>query len=518
MALLRRNLLGKNLVKKFWYNGQVSVAGYSRTVDNPTAGIIVIGDEILKAQVKDINSNHICSLLYNCGVKVKKISVLSDEVDVIAEGIINFSKKYTYVITSGGIGPTHDDVTFEALAKAFDDSLHYHPKLVEVVRTFSSSQDVSSPAYKLANIPASASLKFGGSNETGRTLSYPCVNVKNVYVFPGSPIFLQKSFGNVYKELFAANKNFVMKELHLRAREELFADALTAVSKEFPNVTFGSYPTINHSYYSARVTIESSDEEDTDKAIARFKELAPLNSIINYDSDSSNNSVKKFTAFVSADKEGPLYEATLTSLKEICSQPSKAVICFDGSVEATVLLHLTHVNRLLGSNDKLQALYLKQEKPFEDVDEFIKETVTRYNIELHTLEGSAKEAIEEFASIRPEIGTLLLGLKGDKTKGGFWHSLARSERVSNIRVRLVLTKWTYENVWNFVRSLNLPYCKLYDRGYTSLGNRSETQPNPNLIKIKNAERTEYHPAYMLKDTSLERAGRNQHSHPQTRRI
>ncbi|XP_012264499.2 FAD synthase-like isoform X2 [Athalia rosae] len=246
--------------------------------------IQVIGDEILKAQVIDTNSNYICSLLYGNGVKVKKISVISDEIDRIAEEIVHFSNKYTYVITSGGIGPTHDDVTFEALAKAFGDKLHYHPKLVEVIKTFASSQDISSPAYKLARIPETASLKYGVNQETGEKLVYPCVTLKNVYVFPGSPLFLKKSFGNVYKELFITNHNFISKQLYLSAREELFADALTKVSEEFPNVTFGSYPTTNTSYYQARVTIESDSEENTDKALARFVELAPPNAVIDFDS------------------------------------------------------------------------------------------------------------------------------------------------------------------------------------------------------------------------------------------
>lgn len=165
----------------------------------PTAGIIVIGDEILKAQVKDTNSYYMCSRLYKCGIQVKKISVISDNVEEISKEIKDASSKFTYVITSGGIGPTHDDVTYEALAKAFDDTLHYHPKLVDIIRHQFGVQDATSPAFKMACIPRKASLKFGARTSTGRPNAYPCISLQNVFVFPGSPTFFERSFQSLYE-------------------------------------------------------------------------------------------------------------------------------------------------------------------------------------------------------------------------------------------------------------------------------------------------------------------------------
>lgn len=95
-----------------------------------------------------------CTLLYECGIKVEKISVIRDDVDIIANEIFEFSGKYKYVITSGGIGPTHDDMTFEGLAKAFNDSLHYHPWLFDIIRELYKTEDKSSPAFKMANVIA----------------------------------------------------------------------------------------------------------------------------------------------------------------------------------------------------------------------------------------------------------------------------------------------------------------------------------------------------------------------------
>ncbi|XP_077275451.1 FAD synthase isoform X3 [Temnothorax americanus] len=218
---------------------------YVKGLNRPTAGIIVIGDEILKAQVKDTNSHYICNLLYKCGIQVKKISVISDDVEEISKEIKDASNKYTYVITSGGIGPTHDDVTYKGLAKAFNDKLHYHPKLVDIIKNHFMINDALSPVYKIAQIPEKASLKFGLNTNINKPNSFPYITLENIYVFPGSPVFLEKSFQNLYEELLSTNKRFVKEEVFIDAREDLFANALSTVVKEFPNVSFGSYPVNN---------------------------------------------------------------------------------------------------------------------------------------------------------------------------------------------------------------------------------------------------------------------------------
>lgn len=250
-------------------------SAYGYVMERKTAGIIIIGNEILRAQVKDTNSYFVCDLLYKCGVKVKKISVIGDDVEEIKKEIQEFSARYNYVVTSGGIGPTHDDVTYEALAKAFDDELHYDPTMVSIIEKLFKNPDRSSPAYKMAKIPRKAILRFGVNGKTGQKLTYPRVTLGNVYVFPGSPTFLEKSFESLCAELFDEKRPFAKDELFLDANEESFAKALDIVAEEFPNVTFGSYPEISNKCYRARVTVESEDEETTKSAVARFRSLVP---------------------------------------------------------------------------------------------------------------------------------------------------------------------------------------------------------------------------------------------------
>jgi molybdenum cofactor synthesis domain-containing protein len=124
------------------------------SVQAKTAGILVIGDELLKGEVVDTNGPHITKELHNLGVKVKKISIIGDEVDEISDEIKTFSKSYSYVITTGGIGPTHDDVTFEAVAKAFSVPLALNPQLRRLCEKFYKTTDVNHPGMKLAMVSA----------------------------------------------------------------------------------------------------------------------------------------------------------------------------------------------------------------------------------------------------------------------------------------------------------------------------------------------------------------------------
>lgn len=105
--------------------------------------ILVIGDEILKGTNRDSNSNFMCQRLYNRGVVVKKISVVSDEINSIANEVKKFSQQFDVVFTTGGIGPTHDDRTFAAIAKAFDDKLVLNVELLEVVNCFLKKRNIS---------------------------------------------------------------------------------------------------------------------------------------------------------------------------------------------------------------------------------------------------------------------------------------------------------------------------------------------------------------------------------------
>ena len=154
-------------------------------IRNKSAGLIVIGDEILKGQVQDTNTHYLTKQLYQKGIRVARVSVLPDDIDVIVSEVRNFTENYDYVLTSGGIGPTHDDVTFEAVARAFDCKCDFHPALVDMCKAWFKKTELSEPCFKLALIPTKAELNFGLDKKSGKMMIYPVVSLQNVYIFPG---------------------------------------------------------------------------------------------------------------------------------------------------------------------------------------------------------------------------------------------------------------------------------------------------------------------------------------------
>lgn len=200
-------------------------------------------------------------------------------IDDAAGEIKQHSEKYDYVITSGGIGPTHDDITYEAVAKAFNDSLAINPILEKIVMDFFITRHIKHPSLKLANVPKSAKITFGLSKE-GKKLRYPIVSVQNVFTFPGVPQLLEKSFEGLARVLFSSNEKFYLKVVYLNVQEYAIVSQLNYVVKEFPSVMFGSYPEWSNEKYKVKITIESTNESLTQDAYKKFISLLPSDAVV----------------------------------------------------------------------------------------------------------------------------------------------------------------------------------------------------------------------------------------------
>ncbi|CAH8456038.1 unnamed protein product [Schistosoma curassoni] len=160
-----------------------------KMVSPKSLGLIVIGDEILNGKAKDSNSRQVCLTAPLFGVRLRKISVIPDDSDAIAEEVRNYMNRYDYVITSGGIGSTHDDVTYEGVAKALNEKIIIHPKFLQTLRRLSEPNMISSsdPITKLAKIPESSELLYATGIQMDNEGSYPIVKVKNIFILPGVP-------------------------------------------------------------------------------------------------------------------------------------------------------------------------------------------------------------------------------------------------------------------------------------------------------------------------------------------
>ena len=223
-----------------------------------SAGILVIGNEILSGKVVDTNSPYLCRELRALGVDVERISTIPDAVDVIAENVKSMSQAHDFVLTSGGIGPTHDDLTVDGVAAAFGRPLELSASIEERIRR-ATGEEPNPSQLKMARIPAGATLIDSGD------LWFPLVVVENVYILPGIPELLRKKFESV-RDRFRGIP-FVLKRVYVTLMESSIAEQLEAVLQEFPELLLGSYPRIHEESFRVMLTLESRDAGYVQRAL-----------------------------------------------------------------------------------------------------------------------------------------------------------------------------------------------------------------------------------------------------------
>ncbi len=236
-----------------------------------TAGIIVIGNEILSGKVHDVNSFYLTSELRSLGVDVRRISVIPDEIEIIGREAVEFSNRYDYVFTTGGVGPTHDDVTMAGIAKGFGVKLIKHPEIKKILYSrFNSS--LNDAVLKMAEAPEGADLFVMEG------IRFPVVSFKNIIIFPGIPEHLKKKFALI-KERFRSSI-FFLKRLFLNAHESDIAGILNIAVAENTDVIFGSYPVVGIPEYRIIVTAESKSEGSLNKALDNLISKLPEDIVV----------------------------------------------------------------------------------------------------------------------------------------------------------------------------------------------------------------------------------------------
>jgi FAD synthetase len=225
----------------------------------PTAGIILIGDELLSGKVEDENARFLVRELRELGVALRRIEIIPDLLDEIARAVSHFAEHFDHVFTSGGVGPTHDDLTMEGVARAFGARVARHPELEALLRGYYGG-DLQERNLRMAEIPEGAHFVHGESP------SWPVVAMKNVYILPGVPQIFRRKWSAI-RERFRETPYF-LRSVFTSEEEGRIAADLDRLVAEFSGIQVGSYPRFDSNEYKVRVTIESKDEARVEAATA----------------------------------------------------------------------------------------------------------------------------------------------------------------------------------------------------------------------------------------------------------
>jgi len=236
-----------------------------------SCALVVVGNEILSGKVQDSNAYFAARELRKIGVALSRIATIPDELALIAAEVAHCSRNFDFVITSGGVGPTHDDLTMEGVARAFNRRLVMHPDLERLIREHFRERSLDA-GLKMAEVPEGAVLNEGGD------IRFPTVQIENVYVLPGIPQLFETKL-LALKSRFATDPYFT-RAIYLSAGEGTIAEDLNDCMRNFPELMLGSYPRIGNSEYRVKLTLESKDADYLDRAFRHLMGLLPAEAVV----------------------------------------------------------------------------------------------------------------------------------------------------------------------------------------------------------------------------------------------
>jgi len=234
--------------------------------------ILIIGNEILTAQVADFNLGYMLPRLAAAGYQVDEVRIVRDDLDVIVATIRQLSQRSRYVISTGGIGPTHDDVTLKAYAEAFSVSLESHPQM-EAIITSHYGDRLTEAHLRHAILPSNIELIPGADPR------WPVLKVANCFVLPGLPEAFLKKFPGVLSAL-PSLPTWQFAAVMTHCEEAVFAKGLTLIQNQHPHLEIGSYPNWHRDDYRAKITLKGRQHGDLvigyQKVLALLTELGSL--------------------------------------------------------------------------------------------------------------------------------------------------------------------------------------------------------------------------------------------------
>ncbi|MEM7319367.1 MAG: molybdopterin-binding protein [Pseudomonadota bacterium] len=232
---------------------------------NPTAAMLVIGDEILSGRTRDANMHYLAGVLTEHGVDLNEVRIVSDTPSAIEAAVVALSGSYDHVFTSGGIGPTHDDITADCIARAFDTPISVRPDARALLEQHykNSGLDLNDARLRMARIPDGARLIDNPvSTAPGFTLG-------NVHVMAGVPAVFRAMVASVMPDL-SGGEPLLSQTLRVNRGEGDIAGTLSALATDYDDLTIGCYPFQTNGVFGANVVVRGTDGQRIDAAVTRL--------------------------------------------------------------------------------------------------------------------------------------------------------------------------------------------------------------------------------------------------------
>ena len=232
-----------------------------------TACLIIIGNEILSGRTQDTNLAHLSVVLNELGVRMTEARVIPDVEQTIVDTVNHCRAQFDYVFTTGGIGPTHDDITADSIARAFGVEVEEHPEVAALIRKREAPPQVMASRLRMARIPVGVTLI---DNPTGGP---PGFQVENVFVMAGVPMVMQAMASTFDQSKLPGGKPVRSRTVGAFLGESEVADDLAAIQNDFPEIDLGSYPFYRPSGYGTNLVMRGTNEDQLEAMLERVSQM-----------------------------------------------------------------------------------------------------------------------------------------------------------------------------------------------------------------------------------------------------
>jgi molybdenum cofactor synthesis domain-containing protein len=242
----------------------------------PSASLVVVGNEVLSAKVVDENGPWLAARLRALGIELRSIQTVRDEIEVIVEAVLRERPRVGWIVTSGGVGPTHDDVTVAAVAAALGRPVVRDPRLAETYRSIHRRMrgvEMPEAGLRMADVPEGTQLMGDPA--------FPTLVCDGVVMLPGVPKFLRYQFDRFAPGM--SGTPFFLACVYLSVVEDQVAPAIAAVASAHPGVLVGSYPRFDEADHLVKVTVESRDPAAVSAALEGLLSALPGSAVVRVD-------------------------------------------------------------------------------------------------------------------------------------------------------------------------------------------------------------------------------------------